>query len=148
MSTKTKTPETAEAIGEEIRTLDKEIQSMESELEEGERPLVWDEVDSSTVEEIAAQEHRLAKLPRLIRAAKVKRQERRIRLYQLEVEPLYAERNGNYHKLERAIERDRKAKEEREAALGAWNITLSAVQGLERRIKDAERELSELRGEA
>jgi hypothetical protein len=145
MSTKPKAPETVE---EELVSLDREIESMEAELREEGTPLSWDEITSSTADELARKEQRRGILPRLLKAARIKRLELRKRQYELQAEPLYAERVENYRKLERAIEKDRKAKEEREAALGAWNITHSALQGVERRIKDTERELSELRGEA
>lgn len=148
MSTKTKAPpgDTVEAIEEEIAALDKEIQNMEAELaEESAAPLSWDEITSSTADELARKEQRRGILPRLLKAARIKRLELRKRQYELEAEPLRAECEENYHKLERATEKERKAKEEREAALGAWNFTLSTVRGLERRIKDTERQIREER---
>jgi hypothetical protein len=145
MSTQTKEP-TAESIREELVKLDAEIESMEAELEAGEKPLVWDEVGS--VEGIAAEQHRLTILPRLIRAAKIKRAELRIRRTRAELEPLYAEREAAYKKLERTREKKRKVEEEEKSALAEWGAPHNLIQKRERRIKDAERELHELRGEA
>ncbi len=131
---------TTQTVEEEIATLDREIESMERELSGEERPLVWGEVDA---DELARKEQRRGILPRLLQAARIKRLELRKRQYELEVEPLYAEREERHRKLERAKEKERKAKEEQEAALGAWNLTHSAIQGLEHRIKDVQRQIRE-----
>ena len=148
MSTKTKAPsgETAEAIGEELLKLDTEIENMETELEAGEKPLVWDEAGS--VEEIAAEQHRLAILPRLIRAAKIKRLELKIKRHEREAEPLEVQRAKAYEALERAQAKRFEVEEQIAAARQAWSLPHVQLQSLERRIKDAERELSELREEA
>ena len=61
---------------ETIEDLDASIKRMEAELAEGYgRPLSWEEVTSTTAEELAAKEQRRSVLPRLITAAKVKRLE-------------------------------------------------------------------------
>ena len=143
--TETKNTPTVE---EEIASLDGEIESMERELaEEATAPLRWEEITSSTADELARKEQRRAILPRLITAAKVKRLELRKRQYELQAEPFYAERVQNYQKLEKAKDKEREAKEERQAALGAWSLTHSAIQGLEQRTKDIQRQIAELRGE-
>jgi predicted nucleic acid-binding Zn-ribbon protein len=65
-----------------------------------------------------------------------------------EAEAPGAERGESHRKLEKAIDKENRAKEEREAARGAWATTLGAVQGLEQRIRRLKRELRELREEA
>jgi hypothetical protein len=143
--TQTKEP-TSETTAEELVKLDAEIESMEAQLEAGEKPLVWDEAGS--VEEIAAEQHRLAILPRLITAAKIKRAELRIRRYEREAEPLEVQRTEAHEALERAQAKRFEVEEEIAAARQAWAYSHGRLQSLERRIKDAERELHELRGEA
>ena len=132
-----------EALEEELREVEQEIESMERELAEREQPIVWGEVDA---EELSRKEQRRGILPRLLQAARVRRLELRKRQYELEAQPLYAEREERYRKLEKAKDKERKAREEREAALGAWNFTHGAIQGLEHRIKDLDRQIREERG--
>lgn len=61
---------------ENIEDLDAQITCMEAELAEGYgHPLTWEEVTSTTAEEIARKEQRRGILPRLIHAAKVRRLE-------------------------------------------------------------------------
>jgi len=62
--------------GTALENLDAKVQEMEAELEDGYgEPLSWDEVTSTTVEEIARKEQRRGIRPRLIEEAKVKRLE-------------------------------------------------------------------------
>ncbi len=146
--TQTKEP-TAETIGEEIATLDKEIKTMEAELaEEAAAPLRWEEITSSTAEELARKEQRRGILPRLLTAARMKRLELRKMQYELEAEPLEAERAKAHEALERAQAKRFEVEEEIAAARQAWSYPHGRLQSLERRIKDAERELHTLRGEA
>ena len=131
-------------IEEELREVEREIENMERELAEREQPIVWGE---TSAEELEAKERRRAILPRLLTAARIKRLELQQESYRRQLESLEAERDEAYQKLQKAIEMERKAKEDREAAHGAWAIKLSGAQSLEERIKRTERQLRELRGE-
>jgi response regulator of citrate/malate metabolism len=134
---------------ETIEDLGASIERMEAELAEGYgKPLTWEEVTSTTAEEVARKEQRRGILPRLIHAAKVRRIELEIARLEAEAEALGAVRGESHRKLEKAIDKENRAKEEREAARGAWATTLGAVQGLEQRIRRLKRELRELREEA
>ena len=113
--------------------------------EEAATPLRWEEITSSTAEDLARKEQRRGILPRLLQAARVGRLELRRKQYEQEADPLYAEREQRYAKLEKAKDKERRATEEREAALVAWNITHSAIQSAEDRIRRTEREIRELR---
>jgi chromosome segregation ATPase len=129
---------------EEIQVLDREIASMEAELREVDAPIVWGE---AAAEELEARERRRAILPRLITAARAKRLELQQEGYRRQLEPLGAECEQAYQKLQKALEKEHKAKEEREAAQGEWRIKLSATQNLKDRIRRTQRELRELKGE-
>ncbi len=131
---------------ETIEDLDASIQSMEAELAEGYgTPLSWEEVTTTTAAELAAKEQRRSILPRLIAAAKAKRLELEIAGLEAKARALGAEREENYHRLEKATDKARRAEEEREAARGAWATALGTSQDLERRIRQRKRELRELR---
>jgi MoaA/NifB/PqqE/SkfB family radical SAM enzyme len=109
---------TLEAEG--VEDLSAEIEAMEAELADGYgQPLTWEEVTSTTAEEIARKEQRRGVLPRLIHAAKVRR---------LELE-----------------DRLRRVQEERDAAHREWTLTLYALQSADERTRRTEKELRELR---
>src|SRR3712207_9505855 len=104
------TETTTRTTEEEITTLDGEIEGMERELaEDATAPLSWDEVTSTTAEEIAKEEQRRGVLPRLIQVAKVKRLELRIQRLEEEAEGLEAERAERHRALEKAKSADRKS---------------------------------------
>ncbi len=134
------------AVG--VEDLDAEILEMEAELEDGYgRPLTWDEVTSTTADEIARKEQRRGILPRLIHAAKVKRlererdrREREANAFREKLEPLY----GVFQEKEAEL---LEAKEARDAAHGEWAVNLSAVDSADGRTQRTERELNELRAE-
>jgi predicted phage tail protein len=107
---------TTQTTEQEISALDEQIAGMEAELGSLEghgRPLPWDEVTSTTAEEIAKKEQRRGILPRLITAAKAKRLELRIRHAAEELEGLSAERAGLYETLEKAKAAEQRARERR-----------------------------------
>ncbi len=140
------TEATTRTVEEEMQALDGEIESMERELaEEAAPPLRWEEITSSTADELARKEQRRGILPRLITAAKIKRLELQRESYERQLEPLISERDEAHRKLEKARDKERKAKEEREAAHGLWGIKHGAVQSLEDRVKRTNRELRELK---
>ena len=125
--------------------LDGQIRSMEAELaEDYGRPLAWDEVTSTTAEELVQKEQRRSVLPRLINAARVKRLE-------LEAARREEEASALQEKVETAhaafLEREgemRGAKERRDAAQAEWALALSASQSADDRARQAARELREL----
>jgi hypothetical protein len=87
-----------------IEDLEASIKKMEAELAEGYgRPLSWEEVTTTTAEELAAKEQRRSILPRLTTAAKIKRLE--LQRERWEIEPLEVERDEAYERLEAAPER-------------------------------------------
>ncbi len=142
------TKEHVQSVEEELRGVERDIEGMERELAEGAAsPLRWEEITSTTAEDLARKEQRRGILPRLLQAARVQRLELLKRQYEQQAEPLYAEREQRHAKLEKAKDKERRATEEREAALGAWNITHSAIQSLEGRVKDVQRQIREERGD-
>jgi chromosome segregation ATPase len=138
--------ETKKRKGESVEVLDAKIAEMQAELEDGHgRPLSWDEVTSTTAEEMAAKEQRRGILPRLIQAAKVKRLEVELRDREREAEGLREGLEGLYGAYQEKEDELRQAKEARDKAQGEWAIRLSAVQGAEGRAERTARELDELR---
>ena len=143
------TTKTTDTVEREITELDEKIASMEAELtEEAAAPLSWDEITSTTTEEIARKEQRRGILPRLIHAAKVKRLELEKRRREEEAAPLREKLESTYAAFQAQEERLRKAKERRDAAQAEWGITLSGLQSAEERIRRTEQELHELKGES
>jgi hypothetical protein len=133
---------------ESVEDLDEQIQSMEAELVEGYgRSLTWEEVTSTTAEEIARKEQRRGVLPRLIHAAKVRRAELDKLHREKEAAPLREELEATYQAFQEQEDELRKAKEKRDAAHAEWSLTLSALQSAEERTRRTERELQELREE-
>ncbi len=131
----------------EMAALDKQIQDMEAELTAEAAPLTWEQVTATTAEELAHKEQRKGILPRLIRAAKIKRLELQIQRDRGSIEPLDAARAKAHEKLERATAKRWEAVEEEQAARGEWGKVHERIINLERRIKLEEREVAELRGE-
>jgi hypothetical protein len=133
-------------LEEEIATLDEQLRDMEAELAKlakGE-PIVWGEVDA---EDLARKEQRRAILPRLITAARIRRLELQKRQTVSELEPLYSEREDAHKKLERATAKKFKAEEEMLEARQAWSSPHTLIEKRERRLKDLDRQIAELKGE-
>ena len=136
----TKNTPTAE---EEIAGLVKQIQEMERELAEESAPLVWGEAGA---DELLRKEQRRGVLPRLIMAARVRRLELLRRRTESELEPLYTQRAAAYEKLERATAKKIEAQEEELEARTAYSHPHTLIEKRERRLKDLDRQLGELRG--
>jgi hypothetical protein len=131
---------------ESVEDLDEQIQSMEAELVEGYgKPLTWEEITSTTAEEIARKEQRRGVLPRLIRAAKVRRLELVKLRREEEAGPLREKLEATYQAFQEQEDELRRAKEKRDAAHAEWTLTLSALQSAEERTRRTEKELGELR---
>jgi hypothetical protein len=107
---------------ESAEDLDQQIQEMEAEL---------------------AEQHRNS-LPRLIRAAKVKRLELEKDRRDKEAAALQKKVETTYAALQEQEERLRAAQEERDAAHAQWTLALSASQNANDRARRAYRELREL----
>jgi hypothetical protein len=130
---------------ESVEDLDAKIAEMEAELQEGYgKPLTWDEVTSTTAEEIARKEQHRGVLPRLIRAAKVRRLELEKRRREDEAASLRAKVETTYAALQEQEERLRAVEEDRDAAHAEWALTLSAKQNADERTRRADKELREL----
>jgi hypothetical protein len=131
---------------ESVEDLDEQIQTMEAELVEGyEKPLTWEEVTSTTAEEIARKEQRRGILPRLIHAAKVRRLELEKLRREQEAAPLREKLEATYAAFQEQEDQLRRAKEKRDAAHAEWTLTLSALHSSEERTRRTEKELRELR---
>lgn len=140
--------ETKKRKAEGVGDLDARIAEMEAELTEGHgRPLTWDEVTASTAEEIFRKEQRRGILPRLIRAAKVKRLELEVRAREAEAEAIRAKLSPAYEAFQEKEAELSAAKERRDKAHGEWAVTLSALHSAEGRTERAARELAALKGE-
>jgi chromosome segregation ATPase len=114
-----------------LEDLDAKIQEMEAELEDGCGELLsWDEVTSTTAEEIAASEQRRGILPRLIKAAKVKRLELEKRGHEERATSIGEERDAAYATFQEQEERLREAKAARDDAHDRWMVLLSAVNSV------------------
>jgi hypothetical protein len=126
--------------------LDEQIRSMEAELaEDYGRPLDWDEVTSTTAEELVRKEQRRSVLPRLIHAARVKRLERDTALREEEASALQEKVETTHAAFLEREEDLRGAKERCDAAQAEWALALSAWQSANERARQAARELRELR---
>jgi chromosome segregation ATPase len=135
---------TREAEG--VEDLNAEIEAMEAELVEGYgQPLTWEEVTSTTAEELARKEQRRGILPRLIHAAKVRRLELEKLRREEEAAPLREKLEATYAAFQEQEDQLRQAKEERDAAHSEWTLTLSALQSADERTRRTEKELRELR---
>jgi hypothetical protein len=130
---------------ESVEDLDEQIQSMEAELAESYgKPLTWEEVTSTTAEEIARKEQRRGILPRLIHAAKVRRLEVEKLHREKEAAPLRKKVEATYAAFQEQEDQLRKAQEKRDAAHAQWTLTLSALQSADERTRRTEKELDEL----
>jgi hypothetical protein len=138
------TREQGQTVEREIQALDEEIVAMEAELAGREQPLVWGTVDA---DKLARKEQRRGVLPRLITATKVKRLELEKQRTEAELEPLYAEQEEAHKKLERATAKKLKAEEEMLQARAAWSRPHTLIEKRERRLKDLDRQIAELKGE-
>ena len=138
------TPAREEAV---IHELDERIEKMEAELADGQgKPLSWDEVTSTTADELAAKEQRRSILPRLITAARVKRLEL-IRAKEERNLPALAETlERTYGLFQEAEEILCDAQNERIATMQNWNDALRTKQRLDERIKRIDAEIAEVRG--
>ncbi len=137
-----------EALAEEIRSMEAELAALESERAEiaAAEPPSWDDLQrAGALDELAAQEHRRAYLPRLINAARAKLVELRIRREQALLGPLRVEQEAAYAVVVEATAKAREAEEERVAALHRWREAHGEIEDREQRIKRANRELAELR---
>lgn len=142
--TETKKRKASEAS---VEDLDQSIQEMEAELADGHgRPLTWDEVTSTTAEALVRKEQRRGILPRLIRAAKVKRLELEVQSRQRVADEIRARLEPSYEAFQEKEDELRRAKEVRDEAHGEWAMTLSALQGADGRVDRVARDLQELRG--
>ena len=143
---------TGEEVGEleqvegEISTLSERLRELELELAALSHPEPVEWGDADLEERLLEAERRKAVLPRLIRAGQVKLLQLRKRAYELQLRPLEADLEEEHRLFERAEGKLTKAREERDAAHEAWNRTLSAAEGLRRRIKHTDREIVELSG--
>jgi peptidoglycan hydrolase CwlO-like protein len=140
--TTTRKGEELSSFEQEIAALDEEIARMEAELAEESAPLVWGE---ASAEELVRKEQRLGVLPRLITAAKIKRLELVKQRTQGELEPLYKEREAAGKKLERLRKKRLEMEEEILEAQAAWGDPNTRIDKRQRRLKDLERQIRELR---
>jgi chromosome segregation ATPase len=130
----------------QIRELDEKIAELQAEqaADTSGRALSWDEVTSSTADELARREGRRGILPRLLTAARVKRQELEIRRREREADELREGLEPLYEAFQEKEDELRRAKEMRDKAHGEWAIRLSAVNSAADRMKRAEDELREM----
>ncbi len=123
---------------------------MEAEATQLEAPpaeIGWDELVANSAkyaQELEARERRRGILPRLITAAKIKRLELQREQWGKEIEPLKAERDKAYERLEAARAKLIEAQGERNLAQGAWSHARGLIQSREDRIRAINRELREL----
>ena len=130
-----------------IHDLDASIEALEKELQDGYGcVLVWDEVASSTPDELARKEGRRAVLPRLISAARVKRLELLRAREERELPPLQENLTQTYESYQEAEEKLRDAQNGRNAALAAWNQALREKSRIEVRVKRIDGQITEIKG--
>lgn len=147
MTTAEATTETT--LDEEIAGMDREIGRLEAERAELDAParaLTWDEIQDGAMEDLEARERRRGIVPHLIVAAKVKRMELHKAKWEREMEELAPVRDEAYARMEKAQAARVKAEEKEGLERAEWNRALYGVQGCEGRIKQADREIAELRG--
>jgi hypothetical protein len=85
-------------------------------------------------------------LPRMLHAAKVRRQEILLARLEEQVLPLARTRDENYEAFQKKDEALKKAKEKRDPAHGEWQLAMSTVLGAQDRVKRARKDLAELKG--
>ena len=138
------------SVEEDLAQMDETIRTLEAEqaqLEAFHTPLTWDEIDASMLEELEAKERRRGIVPRLLAAARIKHAELRIASYERQAEPLRAECEKAYEKVERTRARVIRAQEEEQEARAEWGAARTAVGALEQRIKSVHNEIRQLKGE-
>jgi hypothetical protein len=114
---------------ETIEDLDASIERMEAEFAEGYgRPLSWEEVTSTTADELAAKEQRRSMLPRLITAARVRRLELQRARWERNLAPLEHQREEAHKRLEAAEAKYHEALEERNLARREWDYANGLIQ--------------------
>jgi hypothetical protein len=148
VTTKTKT----ENLIEEEKKMDGEISRLEAEqaeLNSPARALTWAEIEAGAVEDLEKRERRRGIVPRLITAAKVRRLEIRRERYEAEAVPFRKRREEAHESLEAATAKRLEAVEEENLARADYGGDAHArVTSREQRIKEANREIRALRGEA
>jgi chromosome segregation ATPase len=120
----TETKEQGQTVAEEIAAVDQEIERLEAE------------------------ERRRLSRPRPIVALKIKRLELQKRQTEAELEPLRAEREAAGKKLERLRKKRLEIEDEILAAQAAWGDHNTRIEKKERRLRDLDRQIAELRGES
>ncbi len=131
----------------ELAELDGKIETMEAEVEEVEAlPLVWDQITSTTADELAATEQRRSLLPRLITAARIHRLGLERRREEERVQPLEEEAAKCHERLEKATAARVKADEQAGYARFEWNTVLSRLENRHRHIKEIDRAIADLKG--
>lgn len=136
-------------LAQEERRMDAEIEKLEAEQRELESPArvpTWDEIQAGA-EDLEKRERRRGILPRLIAAAKVRRLQIRRERYEAELAPLSRARDEAYERLEAARTKRILATEEENAARFPYSDAQARVEGRERRIKEVDREIRELKVE-
>jgi chromosome segregation ATPase len=134
-------------IEAELAALDGKIAGMVEEVEDAEAsPLVWDQITSTTADELAATEQRRALLPRLIAAARIHRLGLERKREVERVQPLREEAAKAHERLEQATAARVKADEQAGAARFEWTSTLARLENRGRRIKQIDHEIADLKG--
>ncbi len=113
-------------------------------------PTVEEEIAAidQEMERLEAEEKRRLSRPRPIVALKIKRLELEKRRTEGELEPLYSEREAAGKKLGRLRVKRLELEEEIRMAQAAWGDPNTRIQKRERRLKDLDRQIAELRGES
>jgi hypothetical protein len=135
-------PRTAKAPG--IEQLEQQIREMEAELtEDREGSLDWDDLPSAS--ELAEKEQRRAVLPRILRAARIKRLELRVAAEEKNLADL-RKKSEEAHAAFRERQQERMDAEEAEqAASGQWNAAVSAGLMADQDLRRMKKELAELK---
>jgi hypothetical protein len=134
-------------IEAELAELDGKIETMEAEVEEVEAlPLVWDQITSTTADELAATEQRRSLLPRLIAAARIHRLGLERRREEERVQPLQEECARAHERLEQATAARVRADEEAGAARFLWTSPLARLENRHRHIKELDTAIADLKG--
>ncbi len=146
MTTKQKAPD----LLEEEKKMDREITCLEAERTDLESPAripTWEEIQSGAAEDLEKREARRGILPRLIAAAKVRRLQIRQARYEAEMEPFLKKREEAHERLQKATAKRLEAIEEENLARAHYGDAHTRVMSREQRVKEADREIRELRGE-
>jgi chromosome segregation ATPase len=137
----------AGTIEAELAELDGKIAGMVEEVEDAEAsPLVWDQITSTTADELAAQEQRRSIIPRLITAARIKRLELERRREEERAAPLEEIREKAHERMEKAMAAKSKAEEQAGYARFEWTNARSRLENRHRRVKEIDREIANLKG--